>query len=312
MIEVRNLSKDYGSFVALKNVSFSIAKGEIVGFLGPNGAGKTTAMKILTCFMPQTRGTVTIDGFDVNQSPLEVRKRIGYLPETNPLYRDMIVYDYLAHVGRLRGVEPAKLDGRIGEVLRMTSLRDRAGQLIGTLSKGLKQRVGLGQALIHDPPVLILDEPTSGLDPNQIIEIRNLIKELGADRTVILSTHNLFEVMATCNRMLIVHKGELVADGTPEELQNREETRPSIKIAFRGPSLEEAREALKGLEGVERVDDALIADSGVLAFEIRSARGADVRAAVFKLAMAKDWQLVELHRQVLDLEAIFQKLTREQ
>ena len=236
MIEVKSLSKAYGELTALQDVSFQIERGEIVGFLGPNGAGKSTTMKILTGYLPQSAGTVTVDGQDVNADSLAVRTRIGYLPESTPLYTEMLVYDYLAYVGQVRAIPKDDLEGRILETSRLCGLEDRLGQEIGTLSKGYRQRVGLAQALIHQPDILILDEPTSGLDPNQIVEIRNLIKDLGEDRTIILSTHNLPEVMATCNRMLIVHNGTLVADGTPAELQSREEENPRVRVIYRGAS----------------------------------------------------------------------------
>lgn len=310
MIEVRDLRKSYDEVVALKGISFTIDKGEIVGFLGPNGAGKSTTMKIITCFMPQTAGTVKVEGFDVNSHPLEVRRRIGYLPESTPLYLDMLVYDYLRYVAKIRGVPKKDIPGRIKKVCEMCGLTKRAGQLIGTLSKGFKQRVGLAQALIHDPEILILDEPTSGLDPNQIVEIRNLIKELGKDRTVILSTHNLPEVMATCNRMLIVHDGKLVADGTPAELQAKEDEHAHVRVVLKGAN-GEAKSALEQLGSVASVEEGVTAEPGAIAYQVLGEGQQDPREAIFNLAVDKGWQLVELHRDVLDLEGIFRKLTRE-
>jgi ABC-2 type transport system ATP-binding protein len=310
MIQVQNLTKTYGDLEALKGVSFEIQRGEIVGFLGPNGAGKSTTMKILTGFMPQTTGQVTVDGVDVNTDGLAVRRRIGYLPESTPLYPEMLVYDYLAYVATIRGIPRGEVHGRIGRAAGLCGIADRAGQAIGTLSKGLKQRVGLAQALIHEPDILILDEPTSGLDPNQIVEIRNLVRELGRERTIILSTHNLPEVMATCTRMIIVHQGRVVADGTPAELQAREEQRPRVRVVLRGAPDADARQALAALPGVERVQDAMTAEQGATALELLASPGSDVRPSVYALAVERGWQLVELHREVLDLEGIFRKLTQ--
>ncbi len=310
MIDVSNLKKSYGEIEALKGISFKIAKGEIVGFLGPNGAGKSTTMKILTGFTPQTDGDVTVDGLDIGRDSLKVRAKIGYLPESTPLYTEMLVYDYLAYVATIRGIPKREVPARIAKVTRLCGLSERVGQVIGTLSKGFRQRVGLAQALIHDPEVLILDEPTSGLDPNQIVEIRNLITSLGEDRTIILSTHNLPEVMATCTRMLIVHDGTLVADGTPSELQAREEDKLRIRVVLRGPGEADAQAALKAIAGVSDVEHAITADADAHAFDLIGQKGSDFRAAVFALAVEKGWELLELHRRVLDLEGIFRKLTR--
>jgi ABC-2 type transport system ATP-binding protein len=310
MIQVQNLTKSYGELQALKGVSFEIQRGEIVGFLGPNGAGKSTTMKILTGFMPQTAGQVTVDGVDLNRDGLAVRRRIGYLPESTPLYPEMLVYDYLAYVATIRGISRGDVHARIGRAAGLCGIADRAGHAIGTLSKGLKQRVGLAQALIHEPDILILDEPTSGLDPNQIVEIRNLVRDLGRDRTIILSTHNLPEVMATCTRMIIVHQGRVVADGTPAELQSREEERPRVRVVLRGAPDAAAREALAALPGVDRVQNAMAVEDGALALELLAKPGADLRPLVYALAVERGWALVELHRQVLDLEGIFRKLTQ--
>ena len=311
MIEVSNLTKTFGEIEALKGVSFRIAKGEIVGFLGPNGAGKSTTMKILTGYMPQTAGSVSVDGLDINRDSLAVRRKIGYLPESTPLYTEMLVYDYLAYVATVRGISKRDIPARVAKVANLCGLSERVGQEIGTLSKGFRQRVGLAQALIHDPEVLVLDEPTSGLDPNQIVEIRNLIKNLGDDHTIILSTHNLPEVMATCNRMLIVHDGALVADGTPEELQSREEDKMRVRVVLSGGEAAEVRGKLADLSGVQRVDHAITADGAAIAFELIGERGDDFRPAVFGLAVAEGWELLELHRKVLDLEGIFHKLTQD-
>ena len=310
MIEVTGLSKTYGELEALTGVSFRIERGEIVGFLGPNGAGKSTTMKILTGYLPQTSGTVTVDGQDVNDDSLSVRARIGYLPESTPLYTEMLVYDYLTYVAQIRAIPKADIHARILETTKLCGLEERLGQEIGTLSKGFRQRVGLAQALLHKPDILILDEPTSGLDPNQIVEIRNLIKNLGEERTIILSTHNLPEVMATCNRMLIVHNGSLVADGTPADLQAREEENPRVRVVYRGAESGQAA-LLRDLDGVEAVETGVTVETGAVAFEVSAARGIDVRPALLDLATSQGWELVEIHRLVLDLEGIFRKLTKD-
>lgn len=310
MIEVKNLHKSYGSLQAIRDVSFAIERGEIVGFLGPNGAGKSTTMKIITGFIPQSAGTVTVDGTDIEKDSLAVRKRIGYLPESNPLYTDMLVYDYLEHVATIQGVAKKERHGRIATVANLCGLAERVGQQIATLSKGFRQRVGLAQALIHDPDILILDEPTSGLDPNQIVEIRNLIKRLGENRTIILSTHNLPEVMATCNRMLIIHNGQLVADGTPSALQAREEDTQRVKVVVADANADVVHTALCAVEGADAVEVSLTAEPNAVAFEVVGERDVPLRPAIYSLAVAQGWQLVELHRQVLDLEGIFRKLTQ--
>jgi ABC-2 type transport system ATP-binding protein len=309
MIEVSHLSKSYGEIDAVKDISFQVDRGEIVGFLGPNGAGKST-MKVLTCYMAPTAGAITVDGVDIADDPLAVRQKLGYLPESNPLYTDMLVYDYLAYVARIRGVSSERVHSRIQAVCEMCGLKDRIAQTISTLSKGYRQRVGLAQALIHDPDFLILDEPTSGLDPNQIVEIRNLIRELGKDRTVLLSTHNLPEVMATCNRMLIIHEGRLVADGTPEALQRQEVDNPLIRVVLTGVEADEAREALEALEACDTITSALTAVAGGVAFDVRCVAGQDARQSIFRMASTRGWDLIELHREVLDLEGIFRKLTQ--
>ena len=221
MIDARDLTKHYGAVTALKNATFQVHRGEVVGFLGPNGAGKTTTMKILTCFIAPSGGTAHVGGADIFEDPIAVREAIGYLPENTPLYREMLVLEYLEFVGKMRGLSGAGLQARLRRVAEETSLGEVIGKSIGELSKGFRQRVGLAQALIHEPPVLILDEPMSGLDPNQAAEIRELIREIGRERTVILSTHNLAEVQVTCGRVLIISEGEIVADDTPEELAAR-------------------------------------------------------------------------------------------
>jgi ABC-2 type transport system ATP-binding protein len=312
MIAVKGLTKRYESFEALRGLSFTIARGEIVGFLGPNGAGKTTTMKVLTGYMPQTDGEVRVDGLDIATDSLKVRSRIGYLPESTPLYTDMLVHDYLAHVATLRGVPAAKIPERVKAAAEMCGIRDRLGQEIGTLSKGYKQRVGLAQALVHDPDILILDEPTSGLDPNQIVEIRNLIKRLGENRTIILSTHNLPEVMATCNRILIIHRGSIVADGTAESLEAAESASQRLRLVIASDGVD-AEAALGELRALTGVGKATLQErrTSTHHFEVEGRPDVDLRAPVFDLAVARGWKLLELHREHLDLEGLFRKLTRE-
>src|SRR3954465_7682989 len=250
MIQVENLTKDYGPTRAVDRVTFNVRKGEVLGFLGPNGAGKSTTMKMLTCFLAPTGGTAKVAGFDVFDNSLEVRQRIGYLPEDTPIYRDMTVLEYLRFAAEMRGMDQARADLRIREIGGRCGLTENAGKLVGELSKGFRQRLGLAQAMLHDPDILILDEPTSGLDPNQIVEIRSLIKEIGKERTVILSTHILPEVQATCSRILIISGGKLVADGTPEALRSREKRgRYRLVLHAGGPAfraLEAAQEAIRG------------------------------------------------------------------
>jgi len=311
MIEVTNLRKFYGDFEALKGVTFSIQRGEIVGFLGPNGAGKTTCMKILTGYMAATDGTVVIDGVDLDRDPVAAREKIGYLPENAPLYPDMNVFEFLGYVAEVRGIPAASREGRIAAVARTCGLTEVLHRDVGELSKGYRQRVALAQAMIHDPQILILDEPTNGLDPNQIVEIRNLIKELGRSRTVILSTHNLPEVVQTCDRVLIVHRGNLVANGTPEELEKQGQANPRLVLKVRKPAGNGVEALLKSIPGVRAVVPKLEPERDTLAFELEGEAGHDLRPEVFAACSANGLTLLEMRRDVLDIEALFGKLTRE-
>jgi ABC-2 type transport system ATP-binding protein len=316
MIRVENLTKDYGPTRAVDKVTFSVHKGEVLGFLGPNGAGKSTTMKMLTCFLSPTAGTARVAGFDVFDQSLEVRRRIGYLPEDTPIYRDMTVLEYLQFAAELRGMDPAKSPGRIKEIGGRCGLGDVAGKLVGELSKGYRQRLGLAQAMLHDPDILILDEPTSGLDPNQIVEIRSLIKEIGKERTVILSTHILPEVQATCSRILIISGGKLVADGTPEALRAREKRgRYRVVVhangaAFRAPetSREAIRASLGKLPGVGACE-TVSGEDGAFSFGLDSATSDDLRPLLFKAAVENKWTLLELVRESVSLEDVFRNLT---
>jgi ABC-2 type transport system ATP-binding protein len=307
MIEVENITKSYGPTHALRGVSFKIDKGEIVGFLGPNGAGKSTTMKILTCFIPADSGRATVDGLDVFSESLEVRRKIGYLPESTPLYMEMPVVDFLKFVGGMRGIGGSHLRHRIGEVVRLAGLEGAVGKNIGELSKGYRQRVGLAQALIHEPDILILDEPTSGLDPNQIKEIRDLIKEIGREKTVILSTHILPEVTATCDRAIIISDGRVVASGTPQELTARGRGGQEVVACIRGPQADvEAR--LSAISGVNEVR-ATGSDSGVVRFEVRGGEGSGLSEQVFRTVVDNRWTLTELRQGQATLEQVFAELT---
>lgn len=303
-IVVESLSKSYGEFVALDNVSFRVQPGEIVGFLGPNGAGKTTTMKILTCFMAATSGSARVAGFDVYEESDQVRTKIGYLPESVPLYEDMIVYDYLNFMAEIRGVEKSKRHAAIKRAAELTGLTHMIGREIFELSKGYRQRVGLAQAIIHEPDVVILDEPTSGLDPNQILEIRDLIKEIGREKTVIFSTHILGEVSAVCDRIILINRGKIVADGTFDSLSARvAEKSRGVLLQFVDPSAE-IKKALKELSDVEVVEDL-----GIRGWKLATRKEAEVRDAVIKLSVEKNWQLASIQVYRPDLEEIFRALT---
>jgi len=305
VIEVDRLTKRYGAFTAVDDISFQVGKGEIVGFLGPNGAGKTTTMRVLTCFLPATEGTARIAGYDIFDNPLEVKRRIGYLPELPPLYRDMRVHTYLEFIAKIKGVSPKESRRRIDEVVVQCGLVDRTEQLIGHLSKGYRQRVGLAQAILHDPEVIIMDEPTSGLDPNQIIEVRQLIRELAQERTVILSTHILPEVEMTCNRVIIIHEGKIVAVDTPENLTDsmRDTTRFFVRISG---DMDIAAKAIASIEGVS---DVTRANNGL---HVHWPANADLSAAVSTRIVELGMGLVEMKREAMSLEEIFHALTRHE
>lgn len=309
MIHVENLTKDYGSFRAVGGVTFDVHKGEVLGFLGPNGAGKSTTMKMLTCYLAPTGGKATVAGHDVFEQSLEVRKRIGYLPEDTPIYRDMTVREYLTFVADVRGMDANLRDRRIKEIGGRCGLGDAAGKLVGELSKGFRQRVGLAQAMLHDPDILVLDEPTSGLDPNQIVEIRDLIKEVGKEKTVLLSTHILPEVQATCSRILIISGGKLVADGTPDELQKRDRgARYRLVLEANGVPRDAIRERLAKVGGVSRCE-VTTGDGGEHAFKIDAATAEDLRKPLFRAAVDNQWTLLELVREQASLEDVFRHLT---
>jgi len=305
-VVVQNVTKKYGSQKAVDDISFTVRTGEIVGFLGPNGAGKTTTMKAITGFFAPDTGDIRVGGISVTENPVEVKRLIGYLPETNPLYQEMGVIDYLWYVASIQGLEKERIPDRIQEMVSICGLSGEKHKKIGELSKGYKQRVGLAQALIHDPAVLILDEPTSGLDPNQIVEIRELIKRIGRQKTVILSSHILAEVEATCDRILIISKGKIVANGTPADLRKQAQGHELLKVTIEGAPRNEIFTALKGLEGVILVHP-LEGTAG--SFEIESREGISNRRQVFSLCVSKGWFLTELTPVETKLEDIFRELT---
>jgi len=312
MIKVEGLTKRYARTVAVDDISFEVEKGQIVGFLGPNGAGKTTTMRVLTCFLPPTAGTAQVAGFDVLEQPLEVKKRIGYLPETPPLYPDMEVGEYLTFVGKLKGLANSDVPKRVNEVCDRCSITDVRSKLIGKLSKGYRQRVGLAQAILHNPDVLILDEPTSGLDPKQIIETRELIRSLAGDHTIILSTHILSEVEHSCERVVIINQGKLVAQDTVINLTNRlrgsEQVAIEIQAANGNLNHADVRQRLEQVAGVGRVVLKDTKDNHC-AFEVESLQGRSIRAELARAVVTAGWDLNELRPVGFSLEDIFLQLT---
>jgi ABC-2 type transport system ATP-binding protein len=308
-IIVNELSHFYGPQKALDQLSFKVRTGEILGFLGPNGAGKTTTMKAITGYLTPSQGDVLIDGSSVIKEPEKTKQTIGYLPENNPLYEDMPIIDYLEFAGQLQGVPKEKLPQRIREMIRVCGINSEKHKKIGELSKGFRQRVGLAQALIHDPQVLILDEPTTGLDPNQIIEIRELIREIGKEKTVLLSSHILAEVEATCDRVLIVNHGKLVANGTPDELRHQARGNEILHISIGGEQdHNKAFETLKALPQVEVVDFRGDKKSG---FEIQSKPGESSVKSIFDMCVSNGWYLTELTPFEKNLEDIFREVTQD-
>ena len=309
MIQVRNLTKRYGSLLAVDNISFDVERGGVVGFLGPNGAGKTTTIRILSCYQPATGGSASISGFDVFKDSMEVRRRVGYLPESTPLYSEMRVREYLNFRGKLRGLTyPQRVDA-IRRVTDRCWLGEFVDRPIGQLSKGMRQRVGLADAIMHDPEVLILDEPTIGLDPTQIRETRNLIKELGARHTVLLSSHILPEVEQTCSRTIIIASGKIVASGSPQELRDRFSAQARVVAEMRGPQLE-VESSAKTLPGVQKVE--VSSNNGWVRLAVDAKPDHDIREDLFRLTTSKGWTLRELRREGATLEDFFVQVTAEQ
>lgn len=306
-IVVENLTKNYGTQKAVDDISFQVNTGEILGFLGPNGAGKTTTMKIITCFMSPTKGDVKVNGLSIRTNSEEVKRTIGYLPENNPLYLDMPVIEYLEFTAALQGVSRNRISDKVGEMVLVCGLNEEKHKNIGELSKGFRQRVGLAQAMIHDPEILILDEPTSGLDPNQIIEIRKLIRHIGTQKTVILSTHILPEVEATCDRILIINKGKIVADGTSETLRRDSSNNELLRI-----SIAEANNRDEVISSLQRIESILLVDpikDHDFSFHIQSKPGTSSRKDLFRLCVNKNWILIEMTPIETKLEDIFRELT---
>ena len=317
MIQANGLTKRFGVVRALDKVNFEVKRGEVVGFLGPNGAGKSTTMRILTCFISPSTGSAKVNGYDVFDDSLEVRRSIGYLPQRAPLYTDMTVWEYLKFAAEIRGLDESTFKKRLKKVVEVCGLAQSLGKDISTLSHGYRQRVGLGQALIHDPPILILDEPTSDLDPNEKAEVLRYIKEIGKDRTILLSTHNLAEVEEACARAIIVSKGRVVADGPLDQIRGTtgrvryvvaiDEQR--AEAGNQAPAAAQAQEALERLGGVKSVRE-LPTDDKAHKFELSGAQDSDLRAEIFRLVVAKCWTLLELRRDAQSLDAVFRDLTR--
>jgi len=309
MLEVKDLNKKFGEVHAVKNLSFEVKKGEILGFLGPNGAGKTTTMRIITCYIPASSGTIRVNGMDTVENDLEVRKKIGYLPESTPLYNDMLVKDYLQFVGEIRGIRGRTLASRIDEMFQVCGLTKMAARPIGNLSKGFRQRVGLAQAMLADPQLLILDEPTSGLDPNQIIEIRQLIKNMGKEKTVIYCSHILSEVSATCNHIIIINQGSIVASGTADELTAKmnKENRYVLRLKADRTAVESKLKTLEGVARVQAAQSGEWVDAVVVAQDNQ-----DIGEKIYKCVFENGWSLAELKRESASLEDVFTQLTRGQ
>jgi len=311
MIEVQNLTRVFGDKVAIDNISFKVEKGEILGFLGPNAAGKTTTMRILTCYLPATSGTVKISGFDIFDDSLEVRKRIGYLPENPPLYKEMVVDDYLYFVAKIKGVDSKERKKKVDASVERSAIGNVRGRIIGKLSKGYRQRVGLAQALLHDPEVLILDEPTSSLDPKQIIEVRELIKTLAGDHTIILSTHILPEVSMTCERVIIINEGKLVAVDTPENLTSKLRGADKLLLDIEGPP-EDVKTKLKEVRGVKSIKQDKALNNNRAFYYIETEHDVDIRKTLAKSVIDNNWGLYEMKSEGMSLEEIFLKLTTKE
>ena len=306
MVELRQLRKTFGPIVAVEDVSFTVGRGEVLGFLGPNGAGKSTTMKMITGFLTPTKGTVTVNGFDIWKQPLEAKKSLGYLPEGAPAYGEMTPLSFLVFIGEMRGFRGAELYHRVSETMEKVNLEGVAHQPIDTLSKGFKRRVGLAQAILHDPSVLILDEPTDGLDPNQKHEVRGLIKAMAREKAIILSTHVLEEVHAVCTRAMIIAKGKVITDGTPAELEAQSRYHNAVILRLRGPRTDDVQATLEGLPGVERAE-AL--DGTASEYRILSKDGQPVIGAVSQCVHRQNWDVVELSVEHGHLDEVFRSLT---
>jgi len=310
MITIQNLTKYYGDFKAVDDISFEVRDGEILGFLGPNGAGKTTTLKMLTCFMPPTMGEIRFNDYNIREHSMEIRRMIGYLPENAPLYEYMNIREYLDYICDLRDITGSRRKDRMDAMIDTCGLSKMIGKNIGDLSKGYRQRVGIAQAMIHEPDIIILDEPTVGLDPNQIVEIRNLIKRVGKEKTVVLSTHILSEVEATCDRVVIIASGEIVADGSSETLRREMAGKSVIHIELKG-GVPEAMQVYSSIAGVENIKE-LAGSNGTTRLDIDVSKGYDIREAVFKISVEKGWTIYEIHQDDTNLEDVFRQLTKIQ
>ena len=307
MIEVTNLFKTYPGVVAVDGLTFKVEKGEVVGFLGPNGAGKSTTMRILTCFLAPTSGSVRVAGHDVMRESMEVRRRVGYLPENNPLYPEMRVEEFLAFRARVRGLRGDERVRRVGAAIERVGLGERRRSIIAHLSKGLRQRVGLADAILHGPEIVILDEPTQGLDPTQVREVRELVRELGKERTVLLSSHILSEVEKVCNRVLIMNRGRLAEQGTPEEIAHRLIRTGRVRLELHSAEVRRVKEALEKVEGVKHI---IWAERGELQqYLVEGDEGVDLRPALFRVCASSGWSVLELAYERLSLEQVFEILT---
>ena len=311
MIEVNGVTKYFGNFPAITDITFRVEPGEIVGFLGPNGAGKSTTMKIITAFMPPTEGTVSVAGYDVTNESLDARRHIGYLPETVPLYTEMTVREYLDYMGRIRGMDKDRVRVRIDDVVEICRLEDYYTSIIGKLSKGFRQRVGIAQAIIHEPDVLVLDEPTIGIDPIQVVETRQLIKDLGGEHTLIVSTHILPEVSQICERVIVIHEGQIVAIDEPNNLARRLLGRERVDLQVKGPQ-QDVLAALREVEGVQTAERIEIERGVIPQYRVESEEGVEIRATLARKIVEADWELHRLQAVTMSLEEIFLKLTTEE
>ena len=310
MIHVESLTKYYNDLCAVDQISFDISKGEIMGLLGPNGAGKTTTLQILTGFLRPTAGNIRVKDYSIDEDSLQIKKLLGYLPESAPLYHDMLVYDYLDYVANLRGIDSSNKISRIRHLSDLCGIREVMHKTINELSKGFKQRVGLAHAMMDDPEILVLDEPTSGLDPNQIIEIRDIIKQIGREKTVILSTHILSEAEATCDRIVIINKGKIVANDSTQTLKQSAGGNNLINISLQNAELESVKQQLTSISGISdilQVSD----DNGILNLKLTCMSSDDIRGDIYKKVRQTDWILLEMHQETQTLENIFRELTRE-
>jgi len=311
MIQADHLTKYYNEFCAVDGISLDIQKGEILGLLGPNGAGKTTTLRMLTGYFKPTQGTIKVKDFNSSEHPLEIKQLMGYLPESAPLYHNMLVYDYLAYVTEIRGIPRERRLSRIRELCDLCGLHNIMHKPISELSKGLKQRVGLAHAMMGDPEILILDEPTSGLDPNQIVEIRDIIKQIGQEKTVILSTHILSEAEATCDRIVIINKGKIIANGSADELKQSADSGHTLYVTLNNADFTQVQSALAAISGVTSVDRVDTENGGHLAVRLTCTPDSDLRESVYRRIKETDWLLMEFRQETRTLETIFRELTRE-